>query len=165
MLGGTCDRAILMAPTNQRTPCNCSLSGGARRCYPLRTPCTGSLCGCAGRCPLPRNPCTGSSSDCAGRCPPLRTPCICSFADCARTAPTSPHVLASLVLASLPRCPLPRLRLAPPACCCPLLNLLSAPSPPCCRMNHPSALIGLPVYSPASFTTAILVAAPKASPC
>ena len=110
----------------------------AGRCSPPRTPCIGSFAERAGRCSTLRTPCTGSLSERAGRCPPLRTPCTGSFAGCAHIAPACPLVLASLL-----RCLLRRLRLAPPAYCCPLL---SAPSPPCCRLNHPSALIGLPRF-------------------
>ena len=80
--------------------------------------------------------CTCFLSDCAGRCCPLRTPCTCSFADCAHIA-----LASALVLASPPRCFLPRLRLAPPASCC-LLH--SAPPRPCCCLHHPSAPTGLP---------------------
>ena len=81
-------------------------------------------------------PCTCSLSERAGRCSPLRTPCTGLFSDCARIAPPSP-----LVLASLPRCSLPRLRLAPPAYSCPL----HAPPPlHSSRLSHPTAPTSLP---------------------
>ena len=102
----------------------------------LCTSCICSGCDCEGRCCLLRTPCTCSFAERAGRCSPLRTPCTGSFSDCARIAPPSP-----LVLASLPRCSLPRLRLAPPAYSCPL----HAPPPlRSSRLSHPTAPTALP---------------------
>ena len=99
----------------------------------------------------------------------------CSFSDCAHIATASP-----LALAPLPNCSPPRLRLSPPAYCCPLLSDPPLPSyrlshqpppppPPSCRSpdaRAPPRLHGLPVsmVSPShvAHSPAYLVPATKA---
>ena len=109
------------------------LSGQKPMCVESTAP--RDLAACTRPCLLCTS-CIGSLSGCAGRCSPLRTPCIYSFADCARIAPSSPLLLAFPLC-----CPPPRLLLAPPAYCCPLLS----PHPlPCCRLNLPSPQTTLP---------------------